>query len=287
MADVDTRRDYGDGGSFRGGRGRGGYGNKRKRGREDDDLEQGRPDRRPRHAEAPPGTRLRRALLEIGEDPLRLPQEIALNTAKLAAANYEDDYVRDTFCTVGLKLVVEQPFKIPLLAGVVQYANTENGEVAKDILSRAAPQLQEYLDQGQWREFKLMLRFVACLSPLYEEDGVLPILDELFNRAVDLQTASQEDAVGLELVKIILLTIPYLLAHSADATLQQAASELLGRTDIIASAQSPLEPLVDPYPDSNAEEGRPMACASVISLLQGQLQNEESNGWPLSCIPRV
>ncbi|TKA81136.1 hypothetical protein B0A55_01641 [Friedmanniomyces simplex] len=289
MADVDTRRDFGGGGGFRqnGGGGRGYGGNKRKRGREDDEFEQGRPDRRPRQSEAPPGTRLRRALLEIGDDPLRLPQEVAQNAAKLASENYEDEYVRDTFCTIVLMLAIEQPFKIPMIAGVVQYANVDNSEVAKDIISRAGPQLQEYLDGGQWREFKLMLRLIACLSPLYEEDGVLPVLDELFNRAVDLQTASQEDALGLELVKIILLTIPYLLAVNGDAELQQAASELLGRTEIIASAQNPLEPLVDPYPDTNAQDERPMACASVISLLQRQLQDEESNGWPLKCIPRV
>ncbi|KAK0930444.1 Nuclear cap-binding protein subunit 1 [Friedmanniomyces endolithicus] len=289
MADVDTRRDYGGGGGFRqnGGGGRAYGGNKRKRGREDDDIEQGRPDRRPRHSEAPPGTRLRRALLEIGDDPLRLPQEVAQNAAKLATENYEDEYVRDTFCTVALKLAVEQPFKIPMIAGVIQYANTDNSEVAKDIISKAASQLQEYLDGGQWRELKLVLRLIACLSPLYEEDGVLPVLDELFNRAVDLQTASQEDAVGLELVKIILLTIPYLLAANGDAALQQAASELLARTDIIASAQNPLEPLVDPYPDANTPDEKPIACASVISLLQRQLLDEESNGWPLKCIPRV
>ncbi|KAK1041708.1 Nuclear cap-binding protein subunit 1, partial [Friedmanniomyces endolithicus] len=121
MADVDTRRDYGGGGGFRqnGGGGRAYGGNKRKRGREDDDIEQGRPDRRPRHSEAPPGTRLRRALLEIGDDPLRLPQEVAQNAAKLATENYEDEYVRDTFCTVALKLAVEQPFKIPMIAGVI------------------------------------------------------------------------------------------------------------------------------------------------------------------------
>lgn len=212
---------------------------------------------------------------------------MAQNIAKLAAENYEDEYVRETFCTVALKLVVEQPFKIPFVAGVVMYANDDNAEVAKDIISKAAPQLQEYLKGGQWREFKLMLRFVASLSQLYEEDGVIPILDELFNRAVDLQTASQEDTVGLELVKIILITLPYLVAANGGDALKQAASELLERTEIVASAPNQLEQLVDPYPTANAEDEKPMACASFISLLQRQLQEEASNGWPLKCIPKV
>lgn len=38
-----------------------------------------------------------------------------------------------------------------------------------------------------------MLRFFACCNPLFSEDGVMPILDELFNRAADLQTESPDD----------------------------------------------------------------------------------------------
>lgn len=173
------------------------------------------------------------------------------------------------------------------MAGVVLYANADNAEVTKDIISRAAPQLQEFLHAGQWREFKLMLRFLACLSQLYGEDGIIPILDELFNRAVDLQTDSPDDAVGIELVKIILLTIPYLLAATDDASLQQKAGEVLEKTDIVASTPHALEPLVDPYPNTIDQDGKPMPCTSVITLLQRQLQEEASSGWQLKCIPRV
>jgi nuclear cap-binding protein subunit 1 len=225
-------------------------------------------------------------LLEIAEDPLRLPHEVAMNIAKLTADNWDDEYVRDTFSTVALKLVIEQPFKIPFVAGVVLYANAEKADIAKDVIEKAGLQLQQQLNAGQWRDFKLTLRFLAALSRLYEQDGILPILDELFDRAADLQAASPEDAVGLELVKIILLTLPYLLAANKDAALQESVTGLLERTGIIASSQSPVEPLVDPYPD-NGQREKPMACASVISMLQRQLQEEESNGWPLACIPKV
>ena len=89
-----------------------------------------------------------------------------------------------------------------------------------------------------------MLRFLACLSPVYQEDGILPILDDLFSRVVDLQTASPDDALGIELVKIILLTIPFLLAVNPDSVLQQTAAALLEKTDIVASTAHQLEPLV-------------------------------------------
>jgi len=253
---------------------------------EDDDVEQ-QPYRnqRQRH-EAPPGTRIRRGLVEIGEDALRMPHEVAMNLAKLVVENWEDEYVRDTLSSVTLRLVEEQPFKIPFVAAVILFAHGEKKEVAEDIVTKAGAQLQERLEKGQWREFKLTLRFLACLSRLYETDGVLPILDELFNRAVDLQTASQEDAVGLELVRIILLTIPYLLAAATDASLQQKAVELLEKTDVIASTPLQLEALVDPYLSQDEAE-KPMSFGSTISILQRQLQDEATNGWPLTCIMRI
>ena len=61
------------------------------------------------------------------------------------------------------------------------------------MMSRAALAMQEYLRLGAWREVKLVLRFLACLQGLLEGDGVFPVLEELFSRAVDLQTASSED----------------------------------------------------------------------------------------------
>ena len=92
--------------------------------------------------------------------------------------------------------------------------------------------------------------------------------------------------VGIELVKIILFTIPYLLASSDDTSLQQKASELLEKTEIVASAPHALEALVDPYPSREGEE-KPMAFGSLIGLIQRQLQTEAASGWKLACIPRV
>lgn len=159
---------------------------------DDEDYDQGFRNQRQRQ-EAPPGTRIKKGLIDIAEDHGRLPHEVAGNLAKLAADNYADEYVRDTFVSVSLMLVTEQPFKIPFVAAVVLYANAEKSEMAVDVIDRVGKQLQVALKDGQWREFKLLLRFLACLSQLFEADGIMPILDELFSRAVDMQTASSED----------------------------------------------------------------------------------------------
>ena len=92
-----------------------------------------------------------------------------------------------------LPRVIEQPLKIPFVAGVVLAANAQKPELAQEVLSKAVARLQEHLDEGAWREVKLILRLLGCLQGILEGDGVFPIFEELFSRAVDLQTASSED----------------------------------------------------------------------------------------------
>jgi nuclear cap-binding protein subunit 1 len=94
--------------------------------------------------------------------------------------------------------LVEQPFKIPHIAATCLYANDLNADVVKEILVRVSSRSQEAVDTGSWREFKLLLRFLACLQGVFEGDGVFPLLDELFSRAADQQTASQEDVSRTE-----------------------------------------------------------------------------------------
>lgn len=89
--------------------------------------------------------------------------------------------------------VLEQPFKIPFVAAVVLAVNAQKSEVAAEVLKKAGESLQSALNLGEWRNTKLILRFLSCLHGIFDGDGVFPILEELFARAVDLQTASSED----------------------------------------------------------------------------------------------
>jgi nuclear cap-binding protein subunit 1 len=89
--------------------------------------------------------------------------------------------------------VHEQPMKIPFIAGAVLAAHSLKPELGSEIVVKAAGALQKHIDTGAWREVKLLIRFLGILQPLYEGDGIFPLLEELFARAVDLQTASSED----------------------------------------------------------------------------------------------
>lgn len=89
--------------------------------------------------------------------------------------------------------MLEQPLKTPFVAAVAVVANTMKPELMEGILARLATQIEEHIGQGLWREVKLLLKYLACMQSCLEENGVFPLLEELFMRAADLQTASSDD----------------------------------------------------------------------------------------------
>ncbi|TRX95441.1 hypothetical protein FHL15_003772 [Xylaria flabelliformis] len=268
MADYDRRQS-------------GGF-NRKRRYRDDDEY-----DRRPqrRRFEAPLPVRIRKQLLGLAESPLRRWHEEVQSIAQAIAEGYDDQELQASFLDLVPQMVLEQPLKTPFVAAVVLVVNSLKPEVLDALLARITSATEEKAKEGEWRDVKLYLKFLACLQSCLEGDGLFLVLDELFSRAVDLQTASSEDTIGTELVKIILLTIPYILAAAPSTQSQQKAAELMDKTDIIASEPHALQVLIDPYhPEQESES--PVASLSLISLLQKQLQNEAANDWPLSCLPR-
>ncbi|KAL1963181.1 hypothetical protein VTN77DRAFT_8614 [Rasamsonia byssochlamydoides] len=254
-------------------------GGRKRRYRDEDDY-----DRRSqrRRYEEPLSAKVRRQLLMIAESAARRAEDDALSIAKTLAENPEDEGLKEGFLDLVIQLVLEQPFKIPFVAAVILATNAQRSEVAAEVLKKAGEALQNSLNVGAWRDTKLLLRFLSCLQGIFDGDGVFPILEELFARAVDLQTASSEDSLGLEIVKIILFTIPYVMASSASG-FETQASALLEKTDVIASTPHALVALVDPFA---VEEDRPEPIQSSIALLQSQLQEEANRNWELKCLPR-
>ena len=159
----------------------------------DDDDHYDRRQRRKTY-NAPVPVRLRRQLLSIADSPLRRWNEEVLSLANMLVDNQDDEQLRSTFISLVMLMLVEQPLKIPFVAAVVLVANALKSEIMGAVLERLGQELQTAIAQGQWREVKLYLRFLACMQGNLEGDGVFPLLDELFNRAADLQTASSEDA---------------------------------------------------------------------------------------------
>lgn len=189
-----------------------------------------------RRNEPPVPVRLRKQLLDIADSPLRGATEEARAIAQLLADNYDDLRLRETFLELSLQLIVEQPLKTPFVAAVALVLNTlsynppkpqqsngsgEDGgdakmdeagdaqkeepqpqpqpctEVLDDMLARVTAAVEEKAKVGDWRTVKLYLKLLACLQNALDGEGVFPILDALFDRAVELQTASSEDVSTL------------------------------------------------------------------------------------------
>ena len=108
-----------------------------------------------------------------------------------------------------MQMLVEQPLKTPFVAAVVLIGNTIKPEIGELVLAKIASSLEEKIAKGEWRDVKLHLKFLACLQGFLEGDGIFPLLEDLFSRAADLQTASSEDVGDLNLVTsydMVLLT---------------------------------------------------------------------------------
>lgn len=90
-------------------------------------------------------------------------------------------------------MIVEQPLKTPFVAAVVLVVNSLKPEVLDDLLAKVAAATEEKVKLGDWRDVKLYLKFLACLQGCLDGEGLFPVLEELFSRAVDLQTGSSED----------------------------------------------------------------------------------------------
>lgn len=93
-----------------------------------------------------------------------------------------------------------------------------------------------------------------------------------------------QQTIGTELVKIILLTLPYVMVAAPDQW-QQKAADLMEKTEIIASEPHTLQALIEPY-HADGEDDTAATSQSLIGLLQSQLQREANNGWALPCLPR-
>jgi nuclear cap-binding protein subunit 1 len=137
-------------------------------------------------------------MLSIAESPLKRVEDEVYMLAKIVSDNYDDMEVRNTFFDLILQITLEQPFKIPFVAAVVLALNGLNrGEEAIGgkgcILEVLCHETEARVKKGEWRDVKLLLRVLGCLQGILEDEGVFTVLTELFERAVDLQTASSDD----------------------------------------------------------------------------------------------
>ena len=75
--------------------------------------------------------------------------------------------------------VTELPPKIPYYATLFVLANARKQVIGKDILDFTVEKTKELCEAGDLVRAKLMMRFLAGLAKIVEQNGVMVIVDEL------------------------------------------------------------------------------------------------------------
>ena len=157
-------------------------------------------DRRPqrRRYEEPLVVRVRKQLVALAESPLkRVEDEMGL-IARTVCDNYEDEELREGFYDLVLQLVAEQPFKIPFVAAVVLQVNVLRSGMCEEVLRRAGERVNAAVAKGEWREVKLLMKFLGGLQGIFEGEGLWVTLQDFLTKALDLQTENNEEVSCLE-----------------------------------------------------------------------------------------
>jgi nuclear cap-binding protein subunit 1 len=78
--------------------------------------------------------------------------------------------------------VLELPPKIPYFASLVVVANARKAGIGKDVLDFTVGKVKDMLETGDVVTGKLLLRFLAGLARIVEDDGVLTVIGELVSK---------------------------------------------------------------------------------------------------------
>src|SRR5947207_7785642 len=77
--------------------------------------------------------------------------------------------------------ILELPPKIPYFASLFVVANARKSVIGKDVLDFSVSKTKELLELGDIMKAKLMLRFLAGLTRIIDEDGILVIVGEIIS----------------------------------------------------------------------------------------------------------
>jgi hypothetical protein len=97
------------------------------------------------------------------------------------------------------------PPKIPFYASLFVVANARKPAIGKDVLDFSLTKLSSLLESGEFFHAKLLLRFIAGLARIIEDDGIIRVLEPLAAKVEGQQSARTDN-----LAQLILLTIPYI-----------------------------------------------------------------------------
>lgn len=213
--------------------------------------------------------RVKREICEIGE-PGRFDVSSSVDHLGRTLSSIDEDGLRSMALNAICAVVREQPHKIPLIAGSIQVANSSNSLIGQTVVEKVHSELQNALNEKNWRFVKLFGRFASTLIPIISGEGVYNFWDFLLDKLV---LNGPSNSVTDELAAAVMLALPTLyVTPTSDRERVKSLYDKV-KTYSISSDEKKFE-LMAPFTD----EG-PYKAHNYVSLVKEALAKIESEGW--------
>lgn len=203
--------------------------------------------RMPKRQRVPPVVQLCKEMMPdirtIGESVRAFPEDIKFLSDAIVNEYGHEDYFNEALLKTFRAVVFEQPHKLPAIGLLTMVVNKENEVAAKSVINFFFEELQKYCNEatnenfsatsnetGPWNKVKLILRFLATLSPILIRDEIVDIFRSLLELSIALKSKdlSKRNPLSEEIYTNTLLDIPYLfIFNREDKALQSMVEELV------------------------------------------------------------
>lgn len=181
-----------------------------------------------------------------------------------------------------------------MLAGSIQIANARNEIMGQVVVEMLHTKLQVFIDKNEWRNVKLLLRFLAVLQPIVEGEGIFNLFTLLLENAIEVQSAHLDKRIEFaeELYVAVLLALPFYVRSGG---VIGGIDEQVANPELVSHAERLLElsrkfptlrpenslELLKPFVKRH-DQDVPYEPREFVQLVRAALDKLEENKWNLS-----
>ncbi|OWB49473.1 hypothetical protein B5S27_g1014 [[Candida] boidinii] len=246
----------------------------------------------------------------LGDNPQYLTKDLDSISLPISKELEVADEFRNAILEFFYGMAIEQPHKVHCLSGLIQLCNVKNPKVGQYIIEYLHSKVQEILDGlsdeesvekneqdeanmiiygssecGPWDRLKLMLRFLASLSPILEDYSVVTIFKTFLETSINLQEeigGETRSALSEMIFFSIISSIPYIIASDRDnEELKTRCNELLKIGENFKYYQLKSTPeFLQHFTISNPEtQSLPYEPKQMVSLILPAVKKLSEDGW--------
>lgn len=246
----------------------------------------------------------------LGDNPQYLTKDLDSISLPISKELEVADEFRNAILEFFYGMAIEQPHKVHCLSGLIQLCNVKNPKVGQYIIEYLHSKVQEILDGlsdeesvekneqdeanmiiygssecGPWDRLKLMLRFLASLTPILEDYSVVTIFKTFLETSVNLQQeigGETRSALSEMIFFSIISSIPYIIASDRNnEELKIRCNELLKIGENFKHYELKSTPeFLQHFTISNPETQKlPYEPQQMVNLILPAVKKLSEDGW--------